>query len=87
MFFSNAMLEEVSEEDEDPCRIVEINTFMMGRPNRVTEGEVATTFEMSDECFSDEHTSNPPTMIIPNENTLDLPLHERLLHLFVSHFF
>ena len=30
VFFSNATLESIDEEDEDPCQIVAINTFVMG---------------------------------------------------------
>ena len=42
---------------------------------------------MPDEALSDEHVVYPPSMLIPNDNASDLPLHDRLLHLFVSHFF
>ena len=41
VFISNATLEQVSELDEDPCRIVAINAFVMGRPIRITQGDVA----------------------------------------------
>ena len=80
-------IEEVGEKDEDPCCIVVINTFVMGAPIRVTQEEVATTFDMSGEGLSDEHASYPLTMLIPNDNALDLQLNDRLLHLFISHFF
>ena len=86
-FFSNATLENTDEEDEDLCRIVATNTFLMGVPIQVTQDSVATAFDMLDEGFSDEYTSYPTTMLIPDGNAPDLPLRERLLHLFVSHFF
>ena len=59
----------------------------MGVLIRVTQEEVATTFDMSDEGLNDEHASYPFTMLIPNDNAPDLQLHDRLLHLFISHFF
>ena len=48
VFFSNATLENVDEEDENLCRIVAINTFVMGVPIRVTQGVVVKTFNMPD---------------------------------------
>ena len=68
VFFSNTRLEEVGEEDEDPCRTGAINTFVMGRPIWVTQWEVVITFEMLDEGLSDEHAYYPSTMLIPNDN-------------------
>ena len=64
-----------------------INTFFMDVPIRLTQENVVTTFDMPDEGLSDEYASYPATMLIPNDNTPDLALHERLLYLFVSHFF
>ena len=69
VFFSNATLEDAGEKNEDLCRIMAINTFVMGVPIWVTQGNVATTFDMSDEGLSDEHVSYPSTMLIPNDNT------------------
>ena len=57
MFFSNVILESAGEEDEDPCRIVAINTFMMGVPIWVTQDSVATMFDMPNEGLSNEHAS------------------------------
>ena len=45
VFFSNATLEEPREEDENPCCIMAINTFVMGVLIRVTQEEVSTTFD------------------------------------------
>ena len=87
MFFYNATLDEVGKEDEDPCRIVAINTFVMGVPIRVTQSEVATTFNLLDRGHSDEHEGFPLSILIPNDNAPNLPLDERLLHMFISHFF
>ena len=87
VFFSNAIPKEASEEDEDPFRIMEINTYVMGASIQVTQENVATTFGMPDAGLSDEHVSYPATMLILNDNALDLSLYERLLHLFMSHFF
>ena len=42
---------------------------------------------MSDKVFRDKHANYPATMLIIDDNASDLPLHERLIHLFVSHFF
>ena len=64
-----------------------INTYVMGVPIWVTQKNVATSFDMSDEGLSDKHASYPTIMLIPNDNALNLPLHKRFLHLFVSHFF
>ena len=86
VFFSNATLKEACEEDEDQCRIVAINTFMMGVPIRVTQKDVAAAFDMPDKGLSDEYVGYLSTMLIPNYNALNLPLYERLLHLFISHF-
>ena len=87
MFFSNATLEQTSEPDEDLCHIVTINIFVMGRPIRITERDVATSFNLPDRSCRTEHEGFPSSMLIPNDNALDLPLNDRLLHLFVSHFF
>ena len=87
VFFYNATLENAGEEKEDSCRIVAINTFVMGRPIWITQEDVATTFDMPNKGLNDEHTGYPPSMLIPNDNALDLLLHDRLLHLFMSHFF
>ena len=57
-----------------------------GVPIQVTQGDMAMAFSMSDEGLSDEHANYPATMLIPNDTALGLPLHERLLHLFVSLF-
>ena len=84
---SNAILEQVGEPDKDPCRIVVINTFVTGVSVRVIHGYMATTFDMSDSCRSDEHEGFPMSMLIPNNNILNLPLYDKLLHLFISHFF
>ena len=80
VFFSNATLEEAGEEDEDPCYIVVNITFVMGVPIWDTQRDVATAFEMLDGLL-------PPTMLILDDNSHDLQLQDRLLHLFISHFF
>ena len=36
---------------------------------------------------SDEHEGFPLSILVPNDNAPDLPLDEKLLHLFISHFF
>ena len=41
----------------------------------------------ADKGLSDEHEGFPISIMIPNDNALDLPFHERALHLFISHFF
>ena len=87
VFFSNATLEDAGEKVEDPCRIVAINTFVMGMPIRVYQGDVAIVFKMPEKSLDDDHAIYPPTMLIFNDNALDLQLHDRLLHLFISHFF
>ena len=48
VLFSNAILENESEEEEDLCRMMEINTFVMGRPIWITQEDVAITFDMPD---------------------------------------
>ena len=78
LFFSNATPEQAGEYDEDPCRIVAINTFVIGVPIRVTQEDVAIAFDMSDSDCNDEHEGFPVSMLIPNDNALDLLLHERL---------
>ena len=87
VFFADATLENTDEGDKDPCKVVVINTFVVGVPIRVIQGVVAQTFDIPDSGRSNEHEGFPMTMLIPNDNALDLPLHERLLHLFISHFF
>ena len=52
-----------------------------------TDDWVAKTFAMPDSGLDDEHASFPLSMLIPNDNALDLPFHERVLYLFISHFF
>ena len=75
VFFYNATLENVDEEDEDPCRIVVINTFMMGVPIRVTLGVVVETFNMPDKGLDFEHEGFSLSMMILHDNALDLPFH------------
>ena len=87
VFFSNATLEDTDEHDEDPCRIVVINTSMMGMPILVIQEVVAKTFAMSDNDFSDEHVGFPLSMLISNDNASNLSFHKRFLHFFISHFF
>ena len=87
VFFANATLKNVGEEDEDPCRIMEINTFVMGWHIRITQYDVAMAFDMPNKGLNDKHSDYPPSMLIPNDNSSDLQQHDRLLHLFVSHFF
>ena len=87
VFFSNVTLENTSEGDEDPCHIVMINTFLVGVSIWVTQESVAMAFGIPNEGLSNEHASYPAIMLILEDNTSNLPLHERLLHLFVSHFF
>ena len=77
----------MDEHDEDLCRIVVINIFVIGVPIWVIQGVVAKTFVMLDNGLGDEHAGFPQSMLIPNDNAPDLPLHERLLHLFIFHFF
>ena len=60
VFFSNATLEDVGEEDEDSCCIVAINTFVMGVPIQVTQGDVAMAFDMPNEGLNGEHVSFLP---------------------------
>ena len=64
-----------------------INTFVMGVPIQVSQGDVATAFDMLNSSYSDRHEGLPMSMLIPNDNAPDLMLHDRLLHLFISHFF
>ena len=87
VFFSNTMLESTDEEDEDPCKVVAVNTIVIDVPIQVTQGMMAQTFDMPDSDCSDEHEGFPMSMLIFNDNAPDLPFHERLLHLFISHFF
>ena len=42
---------------------------------------------MLDSGLVDEHARFTQSMLITNGNAPDLPLHERFLHLFISHFF
>ena len=72
VFFFNAFLEKASEPDEDPCHLVAINTFVMGVPIRVTQGDVATAFDMPDDGRSDKHEGFLMSMLIPNDNALNL---------------
>ena len=83
VFFSNATLKQVGEPDKDSCRIVAINNFIMGVPIQVTQGDVATTFDMLDSGCNDEHEGFLVSKLIPNDNALDLQLHARLLHFFI----
>ena len=87
VFFSNATLDDAGEEDEDPCHIMAINTFVIGVLIWVTQSDVATAFNISDRGHSDEHKGFPPSILMPNDNALNLPLDERLLHLFILYFF
>ena len=87
VFFSNVSLKQVGEPDEDSCRIVAINTYVMVVSIWVTQEDVATAFDMQDNGYSDEHERFLVSMLIPNDNASNLQLHERLLHLFISHFF
>ena len=87
VFFLKATLEDANRRDEDLCRIVVIHTFVMGVPIWVTQGVVVETFVMLDNDLGDEHVDFPQSMLIPNVNVPDLPFHERVLHLFISHFF
>ena len=87
VFFSNATLENADEHDEDPCCIVSINTFVIGVPIQLTRRVVAETFATLDNDLGDEHVGFPISMVMPNDNALDLPFHERVLHLFIFHFF
>ena len=80
VFFSNATLEDAGEEDEDPYRIVVINTYVMCITIQVTQENVATLFDIPDKGLSDEHVGYLP-------NAPALPQHDRFVHLFVSHFF
>ena len=64
-----------------------INTFVMGVPIQVTQGDIATTFDMLDKGRNDEHEGFSMSMLIPNNNALDLQLHDKFLHLVISHFF
>ena len=64
VFFSNAILENAGEGDDNPCRNVAINTFVMGVSIRVTQDNVATTFGMPNKGLSDKHSSYPSTMLI-----------------------
>ena len=72
VFFSNASLKQAGEHDEDPCRIVSINTYVMGVPIWVTQKNVATAFDMPDSSHNDEYEGFPMSMLIPNNNALDL---------------
>ena len=69
VLFSNATLENMGEEEEDSCRIVAINTFVIGWPIRITQEDVATAFDMPDKGLSDEHTGYLPSMLIPHDNS------------------
>ena len=64
-----------------------INTFVMAMPIWVTQGDVATAFDMLDSGHNDEHEGFSMSMLILNDNALDLSLHDRFMHLFISHFF
>ena len=66
---------------------MEINTFVMGVPIRVTKRLMVETFDMLDEGLAFEHERFSFSMVIPNDNALNLPFHERVLHLFISTFF
>ena len=87
IFFSNVVLENTSEESENPYRIMAINTFMMGMPIWITQGVVAQVFGLSDDGVNSEHKGYLSNMIVPNDNTPFLLFHERLLHFFITHFF
>ena len=50
-FFSNATLEQADEDDKDSCKVVAINTFLIGVPIKVTQGVVAQTFDMPVDTF------------------------------------
>ena len=87
VLFSNATLEKAGEHYEDRCRIMAINTLVIGVPIRVTQAVVATAFDMLDSGRSDAHKGFLVSMLIPHDNAPDLPLHKRLLHFFISHCF
>ena len=72
VFFLNPFLEKESEPNEDPCHLVAINTFVMGVPIRVNQGDVATAFDMPDDGRSDKHEGFLMRMLIPNYNALNL---------------
>ena len=63
-----------------------INTYVMGVSIWVTQKDVATAFDMLDSDRNDKHEGFSMSMLIPNDNAPDLQLHDRLLHLFISHF-
>ena len=48
---------------------------------------MATTFGMPDNGLDNEHDGFPLDVLILHNNASDLPFHERVLHLFKSHFF
>ena len=64
-----------------------IDTFVMCVPIWVTQGDIATIFDMPDNDRSDEHERFSMSMLIPNDNASDLWLHDRLPHLFIFHVF
>ena len=59
-----------------------INTFMMGVLIRVTQKMVLETFDMPNKGLDVK-----PPRVISHDNAPDLPFHEGILHLFISHFF
>ena len=87
MFFSNTTLEVAVEGSKDPCWIVAINTLVMGVPIRVTQNMVAETFNMPNEGLDSEREGFSLNMVIPHDNASNLPFHERVFHLLISHFF
>ena len=84
MFFSNVVLEDIGEKTEDMCRIVAINSFVMGMPIRVTKNMVVETFDMPDRGLNSKHEGFPHRVMIPHDNAPDLPFQERILHMFIS---
>ena len=45
------------------------------------------TFDMLNNELYFGHEGFPLNMVIPNDNALDLPFHEKVLYLFISYFF
>ena len=58
-------MESANEKDADLCRIVAINTFIMGVPIRVTQRVVVETFDMPDSDLTFKHEGLSLNMVIP----------------------
>ena len=86
VFFSNFILKDVGKDDEKPCLIVTINTFLLGVTIQVTQVIVVKICRMLDNSIDSEHEGYPSSMLVPNDNSMDLLFYKRLLHLFNSHF-